>query len=920
MKRGRSRFAFLLLAVLAALAPAGRAAPGEDSAGPSLLVLNARVPDPASDRRVSVDFAVRQGRFEWVEPGDSRKGRLLPPASFDRVLDLHDALVLPGFNDAHLHFSEGGASLDALTLNGLTSLEAVLARVRAEVEKTPPGAWVLGAGWDHTLWPGQAWPTRADLDRIAPQNPVALERVDGHVVWVNTQALDRSGITSGTQDPPGGEIARDAGTRAPTGILKERASELLKIEEGGRSAQQEQVALECAFAEARRFGVTSVQDGSGRIDVYDALRKAGKLTARVTVWGKLGGDLTAYKELRAKYPANDPWLRFGGLKGFVDGTLGSGTAALLEPYSDRPASTGVLRTPWEALRDQVCAADKEGFQVLLHAIGDRAVRLGLDAFEAARKANGARDSRHRLEHAQLLDPADMQRLHVLGAVASMQPCHFLTDMRWAEDRVGAERMRVGGYAWRAIEDSGAALAFGTDWPVEPLDPLRGLYAATTRQDESGKPAGGREPNFRLPLARAVRAYTRGSAYAEFQEAVKGELRQGQVADFVVLDRDVFAGPTEDLLKAKVEMTFVGGRQVFPAPPSAGAGKDEQGWLRRATRTLVDCVGIAGNEGEVRRELAAWLPLGGGTAARTDAQGNLVLEVGHGTRTWLVAAPLDTPGWLVSGESGAYLRLARPGRPAEPSGPLEAGLEGRRVRLGGMADGLPAVVVARSFHFGARPDASFGLDQAFVDPGWHDLREAPLAPPLLAPVTPAPEWTTLAGGRAAAFGIGRRALCAALVWAARMAAPPEGLRFVFAWTGLDDYHQQGLFRLAVAYRPELLLALDAFPGRPGGGSILRGGEVFETAAEKGWLAAVGDAPRVEYGVPHGVDDLGRFLKCHLAGIAVKDRGRPTEVADLGDAEALAGALVRLVGGDLQSGGNDGNDRGEGAGGSAPGGGR
>lgn len=880
--------------VAVALAGAGGALRAQEAprgAGVDLRVRDARIFDPTTGRLRNVDLEIRDGRFAAItEP------RSAVPAVDEPVVDLDGALVLPGFNDAHLHFSEGGAALDALTLNGLGTLDAVLARVAAAAGKAPAGAWIVGSGWDHTLWPGRPWPTRADLDRAVPGNPVVLERVDGHVAWVNSRALERARITEETPDPPGGEIVREPGSRRPTGILKEKAADLVDVEGAGRSDEEEEGAVERALAEARRLGVTSIQDGSGRIAVYDRLRQKGRLTARVTVWGQLGVDLAHFDELRKQFPAGDPWLRLGGLKGFVDGTLGSGTAALLEPYADKPESTGVLRVSEETLRAQVVAADRAGFQVLLHAIGDRAIRLGLDAFAAARQANGARDSRHRLEHVQILHPDDLPRFKELGVIASMQPCHFLTDMRWAEDRVGAERMRRGGYAWRALLDAGAPLALGTDWPVEPLDPMRGLYAAVTRQNEAGEPGGGREPQFTLTLAQALDAYTRGSAYAEFQEGVKGEIKVGALADFVVLDRDITAAPPTQILKAQVARTYVGGRLVY-------RDLSAEEWLRGATRKLVDQVGIAGHEENVRLLLRLWLPPHFAGCAARDSLGSLTAEMGEGPRTVLIVAPMDTPGWVVSGVSGGYLRLACPGRPAQADGPLAAVLEGKWVRVSDGEEDHPGVVVARSVHFEAKPDRLFTLDDAYVDLGLAGRRaradargEGPaLERFLLAPVALEPGWTRLAGSRCAGFGVGRRGLCAALLHAAYLSPVPAGIRIVFAWTALDELDNLGLHKLAVQFRPQLILALDTFEGAPGQGPVLRTGESFASPPEQALAVALGRGAHqtLAYGRAHGVDDLVKFIPSHLLGIAVKDRGMPAEVVDFEDLAALAAALQQFV---------------------------
>lgn len=476
-----------------------------------------------------------------------------------RVVDLRGKFVCPGFNDAHIHFANGGSGLLRLNLAGL-GLPEIQAEVARAVLKARPGEWVYGRGWDHTLWPGEErHPTRRDLDPHSGDVPVLLSRVDGHIVWVNSKALEVSGITRETRNPPGGEVSRDAAGE-PTGILKEEAMGLLKR---GRPAPvgREGDPIEAALAEARRLGVTSIQTGGESLEPYAKLYEQGRLTVRAYVWGALGGDVSRYAELKRKYERH-PQVRQGCLKGFADGSLGSATAYMFEPYAENPSSVGLPQWTPERLNEAVAAADRAGLQLAIHAIGDRGIGMTLDAFEHARRRNGARDSRHRVEHVQIIRRADVRRFRDLGVIASVEPCHVTNDQRWAEKRVGRARCEEGGYLWRSFVQAGVELAFGTDWPVEPLDPLQNLYAAVTRKKLDGTPEGGWFGRERLTIEEAIDFYTRGSAYAEFAEKEKGALEPGQWADVVVLDTNLLKASPEQVLGAKVVATLFAGKVVY----------------------------------------------------------------------------------------------------------------------------------------------------------------------------------------------------------------------------------------------------------------------------------------------------------------------------------------------------------------------
>ena len=484
------------------------------------------------------------------------------------VIDARGRLVTPGFNDAHIHFVQGGRAMLEVDLRDADTLAEVQAKVRARAAELPPGTLIRGRGWDHERFPDRAWPTKETLDAVAPSHPVALSRVDGHSIWVNSVLLRRARITRDTPDPAGGTIVRDPASGEPTGILKEAAQSLLKLGdyEPSDTEQHEldERGLEKALAEARRTGVTSIQQLNGGYELFDRFQEQGRLTARVTFNMELTASdrrLAAFEKLRRRYPAENNWIRFGYLKGFIDGTLGSGTALMFKPFADNPDTSGLAQMPYAELQRRVLAADRCGFQIGVHAIGTKGNHWVLNAYEQARQVNGARDSRHRIEHAQLLADGDIPRFGPLGVIASMQPTHCITDKRFAEKRIGRDRCR-GAYAWRRLLDADAHIAFGTDWPVEPMDPLEGLYAAVTRKDRAGEAGDGWFADQRLTMEEAIGLYTLGAAYAEFTENRKGKLRPGYLADLVIFDRDLLTIPPETIMQAQVDVTIVGGRIVY----------------------------------------------------------------------------------------------------------------------------------------------------------------------------------------------------------------------------------------------------------------------------------------------------------------------------------------------------------------------
>ncbi|MFL5444508.1 MAG: amidohydrolase [Myxococcales bacterium] len=513
-------------------------------------------------------IAVRLGR---VSAFDEDAEALAGPRT--RVVDLGGRLVTPGMNDAHCHLGAGGLSLLEVDLRGVTSLAEIARRVGEAAKSAAPEEWITGRGWDQTRLPSRelgpgGWPTKDTLDRAAGGHPVYLRRVDGHTGWASSRALQLAAVDARTADPPGGRIVRDAAGE-PTGILEERATELVSAKVPPPSAEKRKRGILAALQLAGRTGVTSVQTEAPPEDfaVYVDLRREDRLTVRVYGWVPLSNDeISHFKWLGEQAPFGDAWLRRGILKAYADGTLGSRTAWMLESYADDPRTRGIRRIPVEELDALVLAADQAGLQVAVHAIGDAANREVLDAFEKAARATGRRGARHRVEHAQVLSPADIGRFTKLGVIASMQPTHATSDLRWAEDRIGPDRAAQGAYAWRKLLEAGARIAFGTDFAVEPLAPIEGLYSAVTRQSREPPfaPAGGWLPSEKLTLADAIRLYTAGSAYAEFQENDKGTLELGKLADLVIWDRDLFATAPEHLLEAKPLMTVVGGRVVYEA--------------------------------------------------------------------------------------------------------------------------------------------------------------------------------------------------------------------------------------------------------------------------------------------------------------------------------------------------------------------
>ncbi len=541
------------------------AAAQDTSKSPDVIFVNGDFYTQAKPARAQA-LAVRDGRIVAVgSNGDIRKLKV----SQTKEVDLGGHFVMPGFNDAHVHLASGGFEKMNVNLVGSQSLQEMQHRIGLKVNRAAPGVWIIGRGWDHTLWPGQTLPTRQDIDVMTNGHPAIFVRVDGHIAIANTAALQAAGITGKTQPPQGGKIDLDAAGQ-PTGILREGAQELVFTKVPPPTQAQRREAAELALANASRWGVTSVQDNSSWDDflVYEELEREGKLTLRISEWLSFKDPVSELVEHRAHHPASDPMLHTTMLKGFMDGSLGSRTAALLAPYADDPGNSGLPQYEQGPLNKMAAERADAGFQMGFHAIGDRAAQMALDAFAAAEASPKAhapadaptpRDFRYRIEHDQVIAPSQFAQYKKLGVIASVQPCHLLTDMNWAEARIGPERAKTS-YPWKQFLDNGIPLAFGTDFPVEPITPFRGIYAAVTRKNE----AGTREyyPEQKLTIEQALAAYTTGSAYAEFAEKEKGTIAPGMLADFVVLDRDLSKVSPPEILKTEVLRTVVGGKTVF----------------------------------------------------------------------------------------------------------------------------------------------------------------------------------------------------------------------------------------------------------------------------------------------------------------------------------------------------------------------
>jgi len=545
------------VAALLAVAAAAQSQPAAD-----LIITHANVwtVDPANPKAEAVailgDRIVAAGTEAEVAAWRGPK---------TQVLDAGGKLLLPGFNDSHVHFVSGGAQLDNVQLNDATSAEEFTRRIAERDKVTPRGAWILGGDWDETKWSPAELPTKEMIDPVTGETPVFVSRYDGHMGLANSVALRAAGITAQTPDPPGGRIVRDS-KGAPTGALKDAAQDLLYKAVPRLSHEERLHAIKRALAHAASVGVTSVQHMSADyedIGVYGELLERRELTTRIYVAPSIVGfeDLA---KIGVRHAFGDPFLRIGGVKGFADGSLGSRTAYFFEPFSDTPGNRGLLSgemQPPAAMRDRMMKADAAGIQLCTHAIGDQAISIILDFYADIVKDHGKADRRFRIEHAQHMAAKDFDRFAKLGVIASTQPYHAIDDGRWAEARIGHNRAGRT-YAFRTFLDHGVRLAFGTDWDVAPLNPMLGIYAAVTRATLDGKNPNGWFPEQKLTVAEAVNAYTMGSAYAEFQEKEKGSITPGKLADMVILSDDIFTIDPITIRDVKVLKTFVGGKLIY----------------------------------------------------------------------------------------------------------------------------------------------------------------------------------------------------------------------------------------------------------------------------------------------------------------------------------------------------------------------
>lgn len=526
-----------------------------------LLILNAtvRTLDPALPEAEAI--AVLGNRIVAVGQSEQLRHFRGPRT---QVIDAAGRLVLPGFNDAHVHFLSGGFQLSNVDLRNARSPEELARRVSAFAAGLPAGRWITGGDWDHERWPGAPLPTRQLLDPVTPNTPVFITRLDGHMALANSVALRIAGVGRETQDPPGGLVIRDPESRHPTGILKDAAMALVSQHIPQPARAEKLAAARAASQHAAGLGVTSVQDMSGNQDlgVYQELLDQGQLITRIySFWPLPQWERLASTGVRAGF--GSPMLRIGGLKGFADGSLGSTTAWFFEPFADSPDSCGLATDemiPAGLMSRRVREASVAGLQIAIHAIGDRANCEVLSLFEEALASLGNPSPRFRIEHAQHLRSADIPRFARAGVIASMQPYHCADDGCWAEKRIGPDRCRTT-YAFRSLLDNGALLAFGSDWTVAPLNPFLGIAAAVTRQTLDGRHPDGWIPEEKITVTEAIRAYTVGSATAESQEKLKGTLTPGKLADLVMLDRNVFTVPPAEIAGTTVLLTMVDGHIV-----------------------------------------------------------------------------------------------------------------------------------------------------------------------------------------------------------------------------------------------------------------------------------------------------------------------------------------------------------------------
>ena len=558
-------FLFLIVLVLLPAAPADdkqsqpRVVADVVLRGGKIATLNGKQPEVSA-------LAVWRERILLVG-SDADVKALIGPAT--RVIELEGRRVVPGFHDSHVHVLNGGLLLSQVDLKDAADEVEFGRRLRDFDKKLPPGRWMLGGNWDHDRAFAGELPDAALLDRYVPDRPVFIRRYDGHMALANTKALALAGITAATRDPSGGVVYRKPGTKEPTGLLRDNAMGLVGRLVPPPDDDAIAAAVQAALVELRRVGITSIQDMAGSDAAtrtklfrhYQKLKQSGQLTVRVRLYWPLAA-WQSLAQLGILVNLGDLWLAIGVFKDFIDGSLGSSTAKMYEPYLNEPGTTGIFVTPRSKLLENIRAADAAGMGVAVHAIGDQGNAELLDIFAEVAKTNGPRDRRFRIEHAQHLRPQDYRRFAELNVIASMQPFHIIDDGRWAEGRIGAKRC-TSSYANRSLLDAGAKLAFGSDWPVAPLSPILGIDAAVHRRTLDGKHKEGWFPEQKISVQEALEAYTKGSAYAAFRENDLGTLEAGKLADLVVLSRDILdPAERERIGHAEVAMTIVGGRVIY----------------------------------------------------------------------------------------------------------------------------------------------------------------------------------------------------------------------------------------------------------------------------------------------------------------------------------------------------------------------
>jgi predicted amidohydrolase YtcJ len=528
-----------------------------------LILVNARVYTVDENRPMVSAFAVKDGRILFA--GSEVEVRALAgPAT--RVIDAAQATVIPGMVDAHAHLLNLGTSLRNVKLAGSKSYDEVIARVVERARTMKPGEWIEGRGWDQNLWPVKEFPTHEALSRAVPNNPVVLSRIDGHAILANAMAMRLAKVTAATRDPSGGRIIRTA-DNSPSGVFVDNAESLVTRSVPNLTTEQRRDAILTAIAEANKWGLVGLHDaGASRrtIDLYEALAREGRYNLRNYVL--ISDDSADVAHYMARGPQSAlhggrVWIR--AIKLYSDGALGSRGAALLAPYADEPGNTGLLVSQPAHIQRVATAALRSGFQLGVHAIGDRGNRIVLDAYDAALKAVPTADHRFRIEHSQVISPEDIPRFAKLGVIPSMQASHQTSDMGWAEARVGADRIK-GAYAWRSLLNTGLIIPNGSDFPVEEVNPLISFHSAVSRQDPSNAPPGGWYPDQVMTRDEALKSMTLWPAFAAFQEKEMGSIAPGKYADFVILDRDIMTVPAEQILQARVKSTWIGGRSVYEA--------------------------------------------------------------------------------------------------------------------------------------------------------------------------------------------------------------------------------------------------------------------------------------------------------------------------------------------------------------------